>query len=90
MENEAIKELRKCLFEKLRKYNGVVPIRFDIPSEILSKIIIENGVFTTCDDEILRKIDLSNVSFDGFYCKNMCLGGLHGVRINPKIYIIQN
>lgn len=56
------------------------------------KIQDYNNIIKTCkvfsvDKSILKKLDLSEVSFDDFLAENVDFSGLYGVKLNPqKVY----
>ncbi len=96
MRKKAIEDLRIYFFEKVKNYEGNKPLKFDLSQDVLQSILFdyneEEGVktFSTEDEEILAKIDFSNVSFEDFDCRHFDFTGLHGVRIIPKLAFEQS
>jgi len=90
MDEILIKEIRQYLISKLEKYNRK-PVLLDLESDLLSEIIFDtvrkNGSYAkvfALDEDILRKIDFSNISFDGVLVENVNFFPLTGVRLHPQ------
>ena len=85
-----IDKVRQKIIEAIGSYNGIV--RLDYPDFELDKILFNYSKDKTFKSfalpiEILRKIDMSNVSFDNFYADDVNFGPLTGVKIDPnKLY----
>ena len=88
-----IEKVRKELIEVLGKQDKVVKLE-GFSTEELNELLfnyVEEGdtkkkIFAL-PNSILQKIDMSNVSFDDFYAKNIDFGQFTGVRIDPnKLY----
>lgn len=93
MKKSSIVKIRKELVDELINYEGE-PVRFDdLPIKLLDDILFEhyesgkvfayelNNDNLPCD--IIRKIDFTGVSFDGFKC-SINFKGIKGVTINPQ------
>lgn len=88
-----IEKARKELIEVLGKQDKVVKLE-GFSTEELNELLfnyVEEGdtkkkIFAL-PNSILQKIDMSNVSFNDFYAKNIDFGQFTGVRIDPnKLY----
>ena len=88
-----IEKVRKELIEVLGKQDKVVKLE-GFSTEELNELLfnyVEEGdtkkkIFAL-PNSILQKIDMSNVSFNDFYAKNIDFGQFTGVRIDPnKLY----
>ena len=88
-----IEKVRKELIEVLGKQDKVVKLE-GFSTEELNELLfnyVEEGdtkkkIFAL-PNSILQKIDMSNVSFNNFYAKNIDFGQFTGVRIDPnKLY----
>ena len=96
MRKKAIEDLRRYFFDKVKSYEGDKPLKFDLPQDVLQSILFdyneEEGIktFSTEDEEILTKINFSNVSFEDFDCRHFDFTGLHGIRIIPRLVFEQN
>lgn len=90
-----INSIRQLLIEELKDYEGE-PIKLDL-NEISGIDGLESLIFKDYVDsnkknvkiiafsyDVLRKLDLSNVSFDGVAIDNYDFTGLTGVKINPE------
>ncbi len=89
--------VRDYLVKALSHYKGKPVLLDDFPEGLLEKVLFKpskikndmnNGeeceaLFFTLPPEILRKIDMSNVSFDNVVCMGYNFAGLTGVKINP-------
>lgn len=94
-ENSYVIGIRKLLIDELKDYNGK-PIRINLSNvsgvngleSIIFKEHLDNdGKYVkviALDKEILKKIDLSNVSFKDVSVAGYSFAGLTGVKINPQ------
>lgn len=83
--------LREYLEEQLSNYKFNEKRKIDINSNILEKLIFKEGANENArykvfdiNDELIQKLDLSDISFDNFYAYNFDFGELYGVKINPQ------
>ena len=90
MRKKAIEDLRRYFLEKVRDYKGDVPLIFDLPKDVLERILFnyfEDGskTFSTEVEEVLTKINFRNVSFQDFDCRHFDFTGLYGVKLYPTL-----
>ena len=90
-----INSIRQLLIEELKDYEGE-PIKLDLNGisgiDGLESLIFKDYVDSNKKNvkiiafsyDVLRKLDLSNVSFDGVAIDNYDFTGLTGVKINPE------
>ena len=81
--------LRKYLEEQLSNYTGNEKRKIDIDPNILEKIIFKNILNTTHKvfalyEDLIQKLDLSDISFDNFNAYQFDFGELYGVKLNPQ------
>ena len=85
---EEIVKLRQVLKEKLINYQGNKKIKLDIPEKLLEQIIFVNDIYKNkilaLDFDLIKKLDLTNVSFDGVCIANLDFSNSLGVKINPQ------
>lgn len=84
VKKERIKRIREYLTSKLEKYEGE-PIKLDVDN--LEKVLFyesTNGKRFAIDRKIARKIDMSDVCFDGMNVCGFNFTGFKGVKINPN------
>ncbi|MBP3766117.1 MAG: pentapeptide repeat-containing protein [Bacilli bacterium] len=80
-----VEELRKNLRSKLEHYNFPKPYLLDIDKEIYREIMLnkEDNSFAIPFD-LVKKLDLSNFSFDNVNIRFLNFKGSTGVVINPE------
>jgi len=97
MQNNTIKEVRSVLLKELEKHKGK-PVTLNLDDWVLKEILFDsctdkNGYFFAREFlennktiELLKKIDFSNVSFDGFIFEKyrFDFNGFQGIKINPQ------
>lgn len=84
MEYVTIEKLRSILIEELNQYTGWEPVPLNFESELLRKIMFTEGKFYEELKDVVKKINFSNVSFDGFDASMYDFSSLRGVKINPQ------
>lgn len=90
MELDVIIEIRKGLKEELEGYDEG-PVRLRVESEIAEAILFnvdedEKKTFAFSND-LMKKIDFSGISFDGFDCNGFDFSQYKGVTLDPqKVY----
>lgn len=87
---EQIQDLRNNLIKKLTHYSGKEKIKLDIPDNVLDQILFDGprrNKQIAFDFELMKKLDLSNVSFDNLFCieEGLNFTGSKGAKINPQI-----
>jgi len=92
MDENIISEIRNYLVSKLETYEGE-PILLNIDKDILHKLIFTEVLDEYSDyrkkifglsTEILKKIDFSNISFDGVDVIDIDFTGMKGVHLDPQ------
>lgn len=84
VKKQRMKRIREYLTSKLEKYEGE-PIKLDVDN--LEKVLFcesTNGKRFAIDRKIARKIDMSDVCFDGMNVCGFNFTGFKGVKINPN------
>lgn len=82
-----IEKLREELIKELINYEGEEKLKLNITKPLLNSL-----VFTACNDykvfaipfELLKKLDLSKLSFDKVRIVGLDFTGTYGVKINPQ------
>ena len=88
---EQIENLRHYLIDHLNKYTGKKKIKINIDPKILEKVIFEyekNKKSTykifALPHNLIKELDLSDISFDDFKVNNFDFEGFYGVKLNPQ------
>jgi len=98
MRKETIKYLRSTIIENLKEYEGE-PVLLDLDPEILNEIIFDyrkyldgtiSKVFAVEISDYVRKIDFSNISFDGVSVWGWDFSKYKNVKINPQTIFEKN
>jgi uncharacterized protein YjbI with pentapeptide repeats len=95
-DKEQIQKLRKELKDVLLKYDGTDKIKFEIESNILESLLFEtdennkNRKYFAIDFKLIKKIDLSDVSFDSVYVYSKDFSDTYGIKINPQTVYDKN
>ncbi len=93
LNEEQIETLRYYLRNRLDGYKGNKKIKIDIDPKILEKLIftyekceITGELYKTFELYItsVKKLDLSDISFDDFNAYEFDFSGLYGVKLNPQ------
>src|SRR5574344_2695634 len=97
LNDKNIEELREKLICELTAYKGTEKIKLNIKKEILDKILfqminpkgIKHKEFAF-DFKLMKKLDLSKVSFDNVNIIAENFTGSYGVKINPQTIYRRN
>lgn len=74
---------RKEIIKELKKYRGIDKIKLPFKQSFLKLLFFDGENFAEeIEEEILMKIDFSNVSFDGFNAKGVDFSKYTGITIN--------
>ena len=91
LDENQLHNLQKNLEKELSNYTGNEKRKINIDPKILEKLIFrniikENARYKIFDinDDLIKKLDLSGISFDNFNAFNFNFSGLYGVNINPQ------
>ena len=85
---EKIRLLRERIVSELSKLEDGIHVKLDYEPLILDLLLFEKterGKKFIIDDDILKKIDFSNVIFDNFNADNFDFSKLYNVTLNPQI-----
>jgi uncharacterized protein YjbI with pentapeptide repeats len=81
------KKLRKELEAKLNNYGGNKIVILNLEPKEIEKIIFKvktNHLVEALDFELIKRLDLTGVSFDGVDIRKHNFKGSYGVQINPQ------
>ena len=93
LNEEQLETLRDYLINRLDEYEGNKKIKIDIDPKILEKLIFTykkskktEELYKTFELSItkVKKLDLSDISFDDFNAFEFDFSGLYGVKLNPQ------
>lgn len=91
---EFIEKLRKDLVSELLKYEGNEKIKLDLSIEELEDLIFtfncSGARKIAINFELIKKLDLSGVSFDNVDIRHLDFTGSKGVKINPQTVYNKN
>ena len=81
----SIESLRKKLIQKLKEYDYDEAINLEIDKKVMREILLneEDNSFAIPFD-LVKKLDLSNFSFNGVNVRFLNFKGSTGVKINPQ------
>lgn len=89
LNNKEIENLREKFKTLLNDYNKSEKIKLEIPKEILENLIFMVNKknyfkYPALDFELIKKLDLTDISFDGVNVSGLDFTGSKGVKINPQ------
>ena len=86
---------REAMFNLIRNYEEDALIRIEGPSELIELLLFDINKYTgikeiNIPDDIIYRLDYTDVSFDNACVKDFDFTGMYGVSINPQTVFNKN